>query len=44
MFECAYKNNGFVNCIFILARNYMVFVVDMDSLVQVNLHFSKELL
>ena len=29
--------------IFILARNYNGFVVDMDSLVQVNLHFSKEL-
>ena len=29
--------------IFILARNYNGFVVDMDSLVQVNLHFSEEL-
>ena len=28
---------------FILARNYNGFLVDMDSLVQVNLHFSKEL-
>ena len=28
---------------FILARNYNGFVVDMDSLVPVNLHFSKEL-
>ena len=28
---------------FILARNYNGFVVDMDSLVQVNVHFSKEL-
>ena len=28
---------------FILARNYNGFVVDMDSLVQDNLHFSKEL-
>ena len=28
---------------FILIRNYIVFLVDMDSLVQVNLHFSREL-
>ena len=28
---------------FILARNYKGFVVDMDSLYQVNLHFCKEL-
>ena len=28
---------------FILTRNYNVFLVDMDYLVQVNLHFSKEL-
>ena len=28
---------------FILARNYIGFVVDMQSLVQVILHFSKEL-
>ena len=28
---------------FILIRNYNVFLVDMDYLVQVNLHFSKEL-
>ena len=28
---------------FILTRNYNGFLVDMDSLVQVNLHFSKEL-
>ena len=27
----------------ILTRNYNGFLVDMDSLVQVNLHFSKEL-
>ena len=43
MLEGAYKNRGVVNFIFILARNYKVFVVDMDSLVQVNLHFSEEL-
>ena len=41
--ECAYKNKVFVNSIFVLARNYKVFIVDMDSLVQVNLHFNKEL-
>ena len=40
--ECAYKNKDFVNCIFILARNYIGFVVDMDSLVQLHLHFSKD--
>ena len=28
---------------FILIRNYNVFLVDMDFLVQMNLHFSKEL-
>ena len=28
---------------FILIRNYNVFLVDMDYLVQVDLHFSKEL-
>ena len=28
---------------FILTRNYIGFLVDMDYLVQVNLHFSKEL-
>ena len=28
---------------FILTRNYYVFLVDMDFLVQVNLHFRKEL-
>ena len=28
---------------FILTRNYNGFLVDMDYLVQVNLHFSKEL-
>ena len=28
---------------FILAKNYHVFLVDMDYFVQVNLHFSKEL-
>ena len=28
---------------FILTRNYIGFVVDMDSLVQENLHFSEEL-
>ena len=43
MLESAYKNNGFVNYIFILGRNYMVFIVDMDSLVQVNLNFCEEL-
>ena len=43
MFECACKNKGFVNCIFILARNYNGVVVDMDSLVQLHVHFSKEL-
>ena len=29
--------------IFILARNYNGFVADMDSIVQANLHLSKEL-
>ena len=41
--ESADKNTVFVNCMFILARNYKVFMVDMDSVVQVDLHFSLEL-
>ena len=36
MLECAYTNKGFVNCIFILARNYIGFVVDMDLLCSVS--------
>ena len=37
------KNKGFVNCMFILAWNYKVFMVDMDSVVQADLHFNEEL-
>ena len=43
MFESPYKNKVFVNCMFILAWNYKVFMVDMDSVVQVDMHFNKEL-
>ena len=43
MFESPYKNKVSVNCMFILARNYKVFMVDMDSVVQVDIHFNKEL-
>ena len=35
--QAAYKDKGLVNCTFILARNYKVFVQDMDSFFQVNL-------
>ena len=43
LLESPYKNKVFVNCMFILARNYKVFMVDMDSVVQVDMHFNQEL-
>ena len=43
MFESRYENKGFGNRMFIFARNYMFFVVHMDSLIQVNLLFNQEL-
>ena len=39
--EGTWREHGVLR--FILARNYNGFAVDMDFLVQVNVHFSKEL-